>query len=710
MSKRSAQLALALLSAATLLTESPAAHANPQWPGLFYPGNQAPPKNGVNYGFGGIMNGTTDAYLIFYGDWGSLYQDPEDSHHTWWSSANDENIIITYFNALGSSSLFKILTTYFDEHNRHPTGLNVAGVWSVPAAPQYTLQGTFTVTQTNSVLPPGTYPWMPPGFNANLYFGPAPIYSTLQNLIHDQIKQHSSQIAHPDHSIFIVFSSPHTFLWDVDGNQNPSWGDCGFHFNIASIPWSDLPGFTRAPIFAAVDPPRSGCGAGSYPNSALADLEINAATHELFEAVANPNPGSGWTPDIGDNCVNFSPSYSVTGLLSGQPAQATVHVGAGDYLVQRMWVNSGGGYCGFNVRTPGDFNGDGRSDIVTLDGALSTANDSDQIFATPNPTVPGGPVGDGTFANAWMGVNFNVFSNNKSAQVVTGDFNGNGRTGLAAAGGFWSGGLWNTVPVAYANGSGGWTINNAGTNFNYYVNKGAGRVIAGDFNGDGKTDLAALNSNTTFSFIPLIFNQGNGTWSNTYGYVSDMANLGYAPYVFTGDFNGDGYTDIAATGVNWWNTIPVAFSNGDGSFVFKNYPSSFAATTGQLFPPHVVAGDFNGDGLTDIAAVAGWNSTQIDVALSNGDGTFTVKSYANDFYQYSSQGGVLVLAGDYNGDGRDDLAAVGGYQWNTIPVAFTTPYFSFANTDNATDWLFTLYAGRSSNVSASSWLNPVSFD
>jgi hypothetical protein len=104
-----------------------------------------------------------------------------------------------------------------------------------------------------------------------------------------------------------------------------------------------------------------------------------------------------------------------------------------------------------------------------------------------------------------------------------------------------------------------------------------------------------------------------GSWASTVGVTA-----------IAGDFDGDGKSDIALTGGAGWNTLPVAFSNGNGSFRVTNITiSSFAtwATTAGAIP---VSGDFDGDGASDIALVGGrrWNS--IPVAFSNHDGTFNV--------------------------------------------------------------------------------------
>ena len=142
-----------------------------------------------------------------------------------------------------------------------------------------------------------------------------------------------------------------------------------------------------------------------------------------------------------------------------------------------------------------------------------------------------------------------------------------------------------------------------------------------------------------------------------------------------GDYNGDGYSDIALVRqTNGWGTVPVAFSNGDGDFTITNQECRFAnfATS----PTHITSGDFNGDGRTDLALLgkigSGWGSFVI--AFSNGDGTFTVTNKQADvFYrQYLSASSVTVVVGDYNGDQRDDFAFFSqNSSWGTAPIAMS---------------------------------------
>lgn len=83
-------------------------------------------------------------------------------------------------------------------------------------------------------------------------------------------------------------------------------------------------------------------------------------------------------------------------------------------------------------------------------------------------------------------------------------------------------------------------------------------------------------------------------------------------------------TDIALTGAAGWNTIPVAFSNGDGNWTVTNQNAGPFGTWAAAAGAKVIAGDFNGNGRTDIALTGVPGLNTLPVAFSNGDGTWTV--------------------------------------------------------------------------------------
>jgi hypothetical protein len=162
----------------------------------------------------------------------------------------------------------------------------------------------------------------------------------------------------------------------------------------------------------------------------------------------------------------------------------------------------------------------------------------------------------------------------------------------------------------------------------------ADSVAVGDFNGDGKPDLAVASGVR----ISVLLGDGQGAFP-TLQTISVGSTVGS---VAVGDFNGDGKPDLAVAIIGN-NNVTVLLGNGDGSFqATKNYAVG-------VFPASVVVGDFNGDGKPDLA-VANERSNYVSVLLGNGDGAFqTAQNYAVGTFPGS------VAVGDFNPDcARDE--------------------------------------------------------
>ena len=215
--------------------------------------------------------------------------------------------------------------------------------------------------------------------------------------------------------------------------------------------------------------------------------------------------------------------------------------------------------------------------------------------------------------------------------VAVGDFNGDGKQDLATA----NSNLGN-VSVLLGNGAGSFS---AATNF-AVGGTSPQSVAVGDFNGDGKEDLAVANQGSNNVSVVL----GDGT-----GGFSAPANFGVGSNpisVAVGDFNGDGKQDLAVAnqGVNQGtDTVSVLLGNGAGGF---SAATNFAVGT---FPFSVAVGDFNGDGNQDLAVSN--NASSVSVLLGDGAGGFSV---ATGFHVGISPTSVVV--GDFNGDGNQDFA------------------------------------------------------
>jgi tetratricopeptide (TPR) repeat protein len=222
--------------------------------------------------------------------------------------------------------------------------------------------------------------------------------------------------------------------------------------------------------------------------------------------------------------------------------------------------------------------------------------------------------------------------------VVTGDFNGDGKFDLAVANQ-----ADNTVSIFLNTGSGSF-----GARTDFSTGEGPSGIAVGDFNGDGNLDLAVVNQ--TANSVSILLGNGDGTFQAKVDYPT-----GNSPTaVVTGDFDGDGILDLAVTN-RADNTVLILHGNGDGTFQAGD---SFA--TGAA-PVALVAKDFNGDGNLDLATANQADNT-VSVLLGNGDGTFGARvDYA------TGTGPSSIATADFNQDGLLDLA-VTDQTANTISV------------------------------------------
>jgi hypothetical protein len=170
-------------------------------------------------------------------------------------------------------------------------------------------------------------------------------------------------------------------------------------------------------------------------------------------------------------------------------------------------------------------------------------------------------------------------------------------------------------------------------------------VAVGDFNGDGKPDLAVANSLS--DNVSILLGRGDGTFQ-----ASKTLSVGHDPYfVAVGDVNGDGRPDLVTTNA-LDNSISVLLNNGHGFLPALTYPS------GGSYPLSVVVADFDGDGKSDL--VVGNHCTDFDCTThrgvaaflkGNGDGSFQVLGTYDD-----GSNPDMLAAGDLDGDGKLDLA------------------------------------------------------
>lgn len=163
--------------------------------------------------------------------------------------------------------------------------------------------------------------------------------------------------------------------------------------------------------------------------------------------------------------------------------------------------------------------------------------------------------------------------------------------------------------------------------------------ISADFNRDGKPDLAVIEPGKP-AVVAVFLNAGNGTFQSP---MEDA--IGSAPSgLIVGDFNGDGVLDLAVSDRSGF--VSVLLGNGDGSF---QPPKS---SDSEPFALDLAAGDFDRDGKLDLAVIVDYPSSKILILAGNGDGTFQPPGE----FSVGSAGAIGVVVGDFNGDGQEDLA------------------------------------------------------
>ena len=321
--------------------------------------------------------------------------------------------------------------------------------------------------------------------------------------------------------------------------------------------------------------------------------------------VFNPAPGGGTSNPV---FLQITPSSKSVSMTSAEYVTASVSYGI----------------------AVADFRGSRRTDIA------ETNYDSATVGALLGN-------GDGTFQGQ---VSYNVGGFPQA--VAIGDFNGDGKPDLVVTA---TGAPPNPNALSVLLGNGDGTFQ---TPAKYATGGFPFAVAVGDFNRDGHLDLVVANYGD--ANVGILFGNGDGTFQAQTVY-SCSCPLGPTS-VAVGDFNDDGVLDLVA--VDNYGAY-VLLGNGDGSF---QAPVSYSRNFNY---ESVVVADFNGDAKLDLALVAAPpnqnNGSAISIFLGNGDGTFQPPV---DFYAGPSPS--AVVAGDFNGDGRLDLAVANGTQPASVSI------------------------------------------
>jgi hypothetical protein len=244
--------------------------------------------------------------------------------------------------------------------------------------------------------------------------------------------------------------------------------------------------------------------------------------------------------------------------------------------------------------------------------------------------------GDGTFQAA---VNYGGSSFFFPVSVAVGDFNVDGKADLACSHASYS---WGSVQLGNGDGTFQaplWYPSEYNSHF----------TAVGDLNNDGRPDLAVANAEGNVS---VLLGNGDGTFQPRVNYATGSS----SECVALGDFNGDGTLDLAV-GNFGADSVSVLLGNGNGTFL-----AGLTTYGAGKSPNSLAVGDFDGDRILDLA-VATRGTTSLSVLIGNGDGTLQGGlSFPAGPYPIS------VVEGDFNGDGNSDVAVANRVSPGTVTV------------------------------------------
>ncbi len=283
-----------------------------------------------------------------------------------------------------------------------------------------------------------------------------------------------------------------------------------------------------------------------------------------------------------------------------------------------------------------DLNCDGSIDL-----AAANSNSGDVSVVMGN--------GDGTFQAEWR-----ISIGEDPSSLVAVDLNGDGWMDLATAGGGAGPGSESFLAVFLGNGDG---------TFQQKRHLGVGvmlnALVTGDFNGDGRLDLATANFGA--DHVSILIGNGDGTFQEERRFGTGL----YPSSIVASDFNGDGKLDLATGNCDLVESpmgIWVLLGNGDGTF-----GEGERVVAGPI--SSLAAGGLNGDEKTDLAA--GFDEVAevgcfVQLCLGGGDGTFPERRFLDLGREWETP--YSLVTKDLNGDGRLDLVT-GSYVsglWHTF--------------------------------------------
>ena len=317
-----------------------------------------------------------------------------------------------------------------------------------------------------------------------------------------------------------------------------------------------------------------------------------------------------------------------------------------------------------NTTLSGDFNGDGKPDLLLVSGLPDV---SIEMHVRLN--------GQSSYTT-WKHVGAYAYDN-IIGRIAVGDFNGDGKDDVAAMYDYGKASM--AIHVFLSTGS---AFSSSTTwvsmgEWIYDANKVTGRFAAGDVDGDGRDDLVAMYEYNNAAMKLTVFRSQGSSFSNGNIWYTTPEGTFHAPNVtdrfVLGDFNGDGKDDVACM-YDYGNAKEAIFifvSTGTaftGGYTWHYSPAGIYDV--KAVANRFVAGDFNGDGKDDVAAMYDYGDAQMKIHnfISSGSAFSSVTAYNTGKGVFEAGNIQNLVSGDFNNDGKDDLMAMYRYPSTVRPL------------------------------------------
>ena len=432
------------------------------------------------------------------------------------------------------------------------------------------------------------------------------------------------------YQIKAVFSGTNTLASSTSPSQPLVVSGSGSYGTSTTIAATGVPGnYTVSGTVAAFGIPLP-TGTVSFLNTTAANASVGSATVDPTSLGFNFVPSASTAAPAATVAEDFN-NDGILDIASGD-GNIAVALGVGDGTFNTPVFATA--QSGLHSTISIDLNGDGNMDLIATNLVNGTRGMAEVDVLLGN--------GDGTFQAP---VIYTTQPGGGAADsVVAGDVNGDGIPDLAIVTNY-DDGVNRTAFLRVLIGNGDGTFQASVP----YPIALAHTLVLADVNGDGRLDVVLGGA---YNSIFVMIGNGDGTFQTGVAYGAGSSSYGSGEFnMLAGDFNNDGYIDLAIA-ENGSGNVGILLGQAGGTF--PNYSAYVIATSSIYgpFPYAISSGDFNGDGLQDLAVSTIHNIVGTVFLLGKGDGTFLRPA---GLAGTATNTGVAV--GDFNGDGLDDAAA-----------------------------------------------------